>query len=428
MKHNFFSGSGPVVKGLMASIISLMLLAVFVLPNTVQASTVSGTTVSNTATVNYKSTGGTPYSGTSSLTLTVSLVNAAPIVTWVSQTPVATSGSPADESALVTQTYGIYSQANGVAQYTVNTPTYTPTTIGAATVGTLPSPFYLGATTVAIKASAGTVVYVPYVAATDSSSQIGGANGIVVNDKVWINGAAYTVSAIDLAVAAGGAVPTDLGGKVSKITLSTAFTGSDLNPGTIIPEYQTFAVPVTTGVFTAPNTSGSYAGSLTVHDNAGTPNTSTAASSSIYVAAASLTILKEVSVGCSGTYVPTSANATPGQEVCYRLTVTNNSSTQTVNTVSVTDALSPYVAFKMSGSPTIVFTEGSPASGLTDTTASATYTDQANAAYTPLVSSGGGAPANYDANVHSWTVNFNGATSTMAASGKFTLVYHVWLY
>lgn len=415
MKSKFFSRSGPGVKGLMGSIISLMLLAVFVLPNMAQASTMAGTSVTNTVTANYKSTGGTPFTATGSVTVTVSLQKAAPIVAFVSQSPVATVGSPTDEVTLVTQTYGIYAQANGPVQYTVNTPTYTPTTIGAATVGTLPSAFYLGATTVAYQATAGTTFYVPNDGTVDG--KIGGTNGIDIttNNKVWINGAAYTVTGINENTAGDAGLPTDLQGKLTKVTLSTPFTGT-LNPGDIVGQYTTFTVPVTTGALAPADTAGSYAGSLTVTD---LTNTSAPALSSIYVARASLTVLKEVST--DGLTYGGNTSMTPGREVWYRITVTNNSTSKTVNTVSLTDVLSPYTAWKLAS---FTFTPGT--SGLTyPTSTTVTYLDQTNAVYTP-VSGGGGAPAGYDEKVSGWTIAFTG--QTMSASGSFTLVYHVWLY
>ncbi len=415
--HNRSSGFNRSALAVIA-ITAFLITAVTMIfqPGTANATTMAGTSVTNTVTVTYRSAAGTAtYTAQGSVTVTVALQYSAPAVAFVSQNPVATSGSPTDESTLVTQTYGIHATNNGPVQYTVNSPTYTPTSIGAASVGTLPTPFWLGATTVAYTAASGqAVILVPYDGTANST--IGGANGITTSSQLWINGAAVSISAIAEDTTGDATVPLELRGRVSKITLASNLTVA-LTPGTQIGEYKTFAVPVTTGTFTAAPYAGSYAGSLTVQDSAS--NVSTAATSSIYVERANLTVLKEVSI--DGTTWTGNTTQTPARNLWYRITVTNPSTTKTVNTVSLQDALSAYTAFRVGS---ITFTAST--SGLTyPASATTTYLDQANAVYTP-VSTGGGAPANYDALVSSFTIAFTG--QTMAVNSNFQFIYQAWLY
>ena len=412
IRFSSFSGS---VKSLRNTIIVLATLALTAIPFMAQASTMAGTSVANTVTVTYKSQGGVQFSASQTVTVTVTLVKAAPVIAFVSQLPAATVGAPTDEATPVVQTYNIYAQANGPVLYTVNNPVYTPTTIGAATPAAVAAPFYLGATTVAIQAAAGTVIYVPYDGTADGS--IGGANGITTSSQLWINSNSYGISAIVEDTTADAGIPVDMRGKVSKITLSAAFTGSTLQPGTIIGEYKIFTQTVTTGVFATGVSIGSYAGSINVTDGT---NTSNNALSSINVARANLDIKKEVSVDGGATYSSLTVPTAPGKELWYRITVTNPSLNKTVNTVSLVDVLSPYVAFKLAS---FTFTPGS--SNLTLVSATTTYQDQTNTAYTP-VSGGGGAPAGYDALVSNFTIAFT--AQTMAVNSNFVLVYHVWLY
>jgi hypothetical protein len=177
--------------------------------------------------------------------------------------------------------------------------------------------------------------------------------------------------------------------------------------------------------FTAQEYTGSTWSTLTL---SGTPSGTSTSVSGVTVfgnfaignvAGGSLTILKQVSTDGSTWYSGT-ASMIPNRDVYYRITVTNTSSTKTVNTVSVTDVLSPYVAYKVSS---LTFTDGSPTSGLS--APAVTYLNQSNAGYTPATG-GGGAPSGYDGNVSLWTATFTGGI--MAVSSSFTLVYHVWLY
>lgn len=395
----------------------MMAMMLIVQPNRANASTMAGTSVVNTVTATYKSAAGTTFTSTGTVTVTVSLQYSAPVVAWVSQLPVATVATPTDESTLVTQTYGVYATNNGPVQYTVNAPTYTPTTIGAATVGSLPAAFYLGATTVAYPAASGqAVIYVPFDG--NNNGTIGGANGITSASQLWINGAAVAISAINEDTSAEATLPTDLKGKFAKITLASNLTVA-LSPGTIIGEYKTFTVPVTSGAFAAAQVTGSYAGSLTVTDSASNTSAAATLNNTINVARANLQIVKEVSV--DGSTYTGNTSLPPNRELWYRITVTNLSTTKTVNTVSLQDVLSPYTAFKLAS-----FTFTPNTSGLTyPASATTVYYDQANTVYTP-VSAGGGAPAGYDAIVSSFNIAFTG--QTMVANTSCQLVYHVWLY
>jgi uncharacterized repeat protein (TIGR01451 family) len=403
----------------------MMAITLIVQPGMANASTMAGTSVVNTVTATYKgSAGGTTFTSTGSVTVTVSLVKSAPIIAFISEDKGATALTPTDEATVVTQTYSIYATNNGPVQYTVNAlgsgTTFTATTIGLVGTVTPQGPFYLGATTVAYPAaSAQAVIYVPFDGTNDSI--IGGLNGITAASKLWINNAVFSITTINENTAGDGGLPTDLQGKFAKITLASNLTAA-LSPGTIIGEYKTFTEAVTTGTFAAAQTTGSYTGSLTVTD--GTNTSAPPAASTIYVERANLTIQKDVSfdngatwnLGTGGPY-PT----TPGKDLTYRITVTNPSTIKTVNTVSLQDALSPYTAFKLAS-----FTFTPNTSGLTyPASATTIYYDQANVVYTP-VSAGGGAPAGYDAIVSSFNIAFTG--QTMAVNSSCQLVYHVYLY
>jgi len=113
---------------------------------------------------------------------------------------------------------------------------------------------------------------------------------------------------------------------------------------------------------------------------------------------------------------------TPGVPFTYSLLVTNTGGA-TGHSVSITDILSPFTILRMDtyGSSTpFLLTEGTPASGMTLTGATITYSDETSA---PYVYDYVPATTGYDANVRSWKIDM---TSTMNSSdGNFTITYDV---
>ena len=400
---------------------ALVALTMMASPQDVQATTAAGTAITNTVTVGWESTGGQGYTDTSTVTVTVNLVKTAPVLAFVSESPDAQLPAGAvDELTAVTMTYGVRATNNGPVQYTVNAPGYINTTIGAA-VHVLPADFYLGASTVAYPAAAAQKsFYVPYDG-TDNDF-IGGANGFTEGDFLWIGGAKYTIGTITENTAADTTLPTDFKGKFAKITLLEDLAAA-LLPGDQVGQYREFSFDVTTGVITSPSSTGKHAVAVTVQDDAA--HASNSVSAEINVGRCVLTISKTVSTDNGTTYVATSTSSDPGKKLLYRIEVTNTSNKSCKN-VSVTDVLSPYVAYFV-GDP--VFTQGSTSSTLDYAAATKTYYDQANASFTPngTVGSNGGARATYDANVSAFKIAFPVA-ATMAASSSFELDYEVWLH
>ncbi|MDF1581032.1 MAG: hypothetical protein P1P74_09685 [Desulfuromonadales bacterium] len=420
-KHNPIFGFGRALL----SAVSLVALVALSIPQTAQASTAAGTAITSTVIVDYKTLGGIALTATSTVTVTVTLVKAAPTLAFVSQSPMATVGTPTDESTVVTQTYSIYSNSNGSVEHTINQATYTPTNIDPATAVSAASTLWLGATTVAFPAANGaTDIYVPFDGTADGEIFTNGVStagqGIVAGDFVMINGTKYTVGSITEDTSADAALPVAFRGDFAKITLSAVLAAA-ATPGFLVTEYKEFNVSLQTAALTGLNTTGSYAGSITASDGT---NVTAAVATSVNVARSVLSVTKEVSVDGGANYLPTSATAGPGTVLKYRITVTNTGS-KTASAITITDVLSPFAAFQ-STAPT--FTDDvTNSSGLVTTTNYAvTYSDQDNAAYTPLVDGGGGAPVGYDANVAEFKIDFTG--QNMAANGKFTITYDVKIY
>lgn len=425
---------------------TLMALVIMAAPQDSQATTFANTSVVNTVTLGYKSLGGANYTAVATVTVTVNLVPSIPTLDFISQNPLATSGSPTDELTQVTQNYRLTSTMNGFARYTVDSGIYGPTNISASTGMTAQNTnVYLGATNVGIQAASGaTVIYVPLDTYTgtapwtyaNTTSTIGGANGIAVNDYVMINGQRIQVTAIDNSAGAYTGPNADYVGKFAKLTLGTALSAAVL-PGDLVAETLDFAIVVTTGSLSAGQTTGNYTTTLkarTSDDNNEVINTDVNAT--IYVARCDLTITKAVSVnaGSSWTISTAGTNTTPGnatpvtadpqKELWYRITVTSANNGKNCKSVTVTDNLSPYVAFKMADVGILAVT--TTGTGLTFTAGTTdTYLDQNNASLTPA-STGGGAPANYDARVHQLKLDFG--TTQMNANSSLIVNYRAWLF
>ena len=139
--------------------------------------------------------------------------------------------------------------------------------------------------------------------------------------------------------------------------------------------------------------------------------------------------ISDTGVATFGVYLPPSlmtvvsantANAAPGTPVVYSIVTTNTGPGDAI-LVSVTNNISDFMSLRLNtyGADTpLICTAGCPASGLTLGTPVFSNDDATTFTYTP-VSGGGGASANYDANVTHWRVPMTG---TMSGNGiSFTL-------
>ena len=126
-----------------------------------------------------------------------------------------------------------------------------------------------------------------------------------------------------------------------------------------------------------------------------------------------LTVLKTAFGVSSG------SSAKPGQEIPYAITVTNAGAGNAWNT-SVTDALSPYTAFKLNS---LTFADGSISSGLSmaGSTTSYSYDNGATWTTTPPADLGGG----YNGNVTNWMIVFDPTVQMNSSNAFFTIAYKV---
>lgn len=340
MNNGFLKIRGAALKALAGSLALLSVIA-FVLPQTAQASTAYLTVIRNTATVNYNDTAGTALPAqTSTVDITVAYQCAAPVLNAPGDLS-RQSGTAADYS-----TYSLTSNSNGPDVYNLTVSALTESAgISGSTAtfwqgATQITSITLGATTVAagttIAASGTTAISVPNDGANNSS-----INGIATNDTIVIGSAVYTVASI-----------TDNGGTVgttSTITVTGNGTAQVITAGTLINERQTFTTRVTPGtVSAASNQTITVTISVvgTIGGGCGTDTDETVTTVNV----ASLAILKEVSPDGSTWYTTATApQFLPGATVYYRITVTNNGSSN-AQAVTVTDPVPAYTTYVSSSS------------------------------------------------------------------------------
>ena len=110
-----------------------------------------------------------------------------------------------------------------------------------------------------------------------------------------------------------------------------------------------------------------------------------------------------------------SPSVKPSDVVTFTLVVQNNGP-GVATTVVLSDPISQYASW---GVGSFVFTDGTPASGITLGTPAYSSDGGATWTFTP-VSGGGGAPAGYDSRVTNWRIPMTG---TMIAGRQFTLTF-----
>jgi uncharacterized repeat protein (TIGR01451 family) len=332
MKTGFMKIRGAALKVLAGSLALLAVIA-FVLPQMAQASTAYLTVIRNTATVNYNDTASSPMPAeTSTVDITVAYQCATP-----------TLNAPADAytqpGSGANYAYTLTSNSNGPDTYNLTVSAFSESAgISGSTVGfwqgaTSITSVTLGATTVAtgttITAAGTTAISVPNDGASDSS-----VNGIEAGDIIVIGTAVYAVASI---ADNGGTV-----GTTSTITVTGNGTAQVITAGTLINERQAFTTRVYPGTVTA-----SANQTITVTTRAiGTTACGAVTDTTITtVYVATLSIVKEVSPDGTNWYNTAGApQFLPGATVWYRITVTNNGSSDAL-AVTVTDPVPAYTTY-----------------------------------------------------------------------------------
>ncbi len=201
---------------------------------------------------------------------------------------------------------------------------------------------------------------------------------------------------------------------------SVADTANETDTGTAQPVYVGSALTLGE-TFTSGNAS-NYSSSLACTGTSGlSANTLTVGSTDTVIVCTytnalqppNLTVLKTAFGVTSG------SSAKFGQEIPYAITVTNAGAGKAWNT-SVTDALSPYTAFKLNS---LTFADGSISSGLSmaGSTTSYSYDNGATWTTTPPADLGGG----YNGNVTNWMIVFDPTVQMNSSNAFFTIAYKV---
>ena len=304
------------------------------------ANLAANTQIINQASLSYFD-GAATRTSTASVTVTVSLVPAAPtIIPGPDQT---TSYGP---GATLTDSFTVTSGSNGPDTYNYcasisGTPTNT-SGAGATPTCSTPSSIILGAT-VTTAGSSTTVIVVPSDGKADNS-----VNGIEVGDTVVINGQEKQVTAIQ-----------DNASGTSTITLNSALSGAPL-AGISVFERKVIQATVTPGSISSPGTdvTVSVTGTVTSTTNSSATATSTPAIKNTFTSGVAnlAKYVRNTTKPGSGTgtpYVYNSINyysagvtAEPGNILEYIL-VAANSSAGPVTQAVITDTLpTTYVTFK----------------------------------------------------------------------------------
>jgi hypothetical protein len=214
----------------------LVTLAFAASPGSAWANLAANTQITNAATLSYND-GASPRTATASVTVTVSLVPAAPTI--VAQGPYTTQY--AGPATTLTDTFVITAGSNGPDTYNLTAAVVTDVNgTGAGVAVVAPVSIILGAS-VTVAGSTATIIDVPADGNANSS-----VNGIEVGDTVVINGEVKTVSAIF-------DNPNPNG--ISTITLASALVGGAPAAGVLVEEQKIIQTIVTSGTITTVGTS-----------------------------------------------------------------------------------------------------------------------------------------------------------------------------
>jgi len=354
MKKSFINIGSTALRAL-AGGLALLALLVFCLPQAAQANMASNTQIINNAQVSYND-GAAAQTASSSVTVTVALVQSAPTVTAGSNQTTAYTGVDTQQS----NTFTVTSTANGPDSYSL-TPSNTGATnaSGSSThVDTPASPVTLGAT-VTVAGSTTTVINVPSDGTADSS-----VNGIVVGDTVVIGSDSSVVDAI-----------SDNATGTSTITLHTALASGAPAAGVLVAERQTVTVHVLSGTITTAGTSIVITNTLTVASTTDASKTTTSGAITDtytnglinfakYVRNVTNAIVGGGNTASYGgnTYYTTGVTAKPAEVLEYLLVIAN-AGTGTCSAAYITDGLPvTYVDFRTkpySGSTAVTYVDES---------------------------------------------------------------------
>lgn len=370
MRKKFINIRMAAVKSLTGSFALLALLA-FVLPMSAQANMAANTQITNAAHLSYND-GVSTQAADSSVTVTVSLVPAAPTV----PTGTGNSGQYTAPNTVLNNTFTVVAQSNGPDSYTL-TPGFGSQTNNAnsGSFGTMSpaSPITLGGSIVVADATHTnntTTIYVPSDGTADSVvNQIQAGDSVVVG----ANTAVQVQSVTD---------PGTSG--IATIVLQAALSGAP-SAGDPVREQMTITVPVNSGTIVSSGSSIIITKHLTVASvtdpgqtvtsaDVTDTYTSGAATFTKYVRNASVAVVGSTSLqypaGTGPTYYRTGVTATTGQVLEY-LIVVANSGTGSISSAVVTDGLPvTYANFNTtpySGSAVTYYNESGTASYLSAT-------------------------------------------------------------
>jgi hypothetical protein len=336
----------------------LLTLAIAASPGSAWANLAANTQITNAATLNYLS-GISPMTATASVTVTVSLVPAAPTI--VAQGPYTTQY--AGPATTLTDTFVITAGSNGPDTYNLTAAVVTDVNgTGAGVAVVAPVSIILGAS-VTVAGSTATIMDVPADGNANSS-----VNGIEVGDTVVINGEVKTVSAIFDNPSPNG---------ISTITLASALVGGAPAAGVLVEEQKIIQTIVTSGTITTVGTS------LVVTD---TMDNHTAGTTS-YVFNGNTYYWKDNSSGAPAVM------SKPGEVLEYILVAANIGTGSVLSSV-ITDVVpATYVTFKTGvyGGKDFMYWPDSTAPGASSTFTAATGDDAAQYVTSTITVNVGGA-------------------------------------
>jgi len=252
MKKKFTKIGGATLKAFALSIALIALMVLVLSPAAQATTTAANTKIINNARASYNDGTGTQYTPYSSVTVTVSLVSAAPSVAILSGN--ATTAYTGTDTPVLNNTFTVTATSNGLDTYTLTPNKTGDSNTTGGSFGTLSpaSPIQLGATTVLSYVGGTKTFTVP----SDGNSD-GKINGIDTTSTVVINGEVHTIASI-----------TDNASGTSTIVLNTAMVAA-VAAGDLIAEQKTITVPVKPGTISANGTSITVTKTLTVKSGNG---------------------------------------------------------------------------------------------------------------------------------------------------------------
>ena len=365
MKTTFINRRRAKLRSLISSLALLALMA-FVLPISAQANMASNTQIINAAHLSFYD-GAATQTADASVTVTVSLVQAAPTVTGTGN-----SGAYTGVDTQLNNTFYVVAQANGPDTYSLTPAIVSQTnnsSTGSVSLTSPSSPVTLGASVVVADGThtnTATTIYVPTDGTTDSV-----VNQIQAND--WVVVGTNTAVQVDTVTDPGvvGGVPG-----IATIVLKTALGNGAPSAGDLVRERVTVTINVKSGTIQTAGTNIVITKHLTVASTTdGTKTTTSAdvtdtytsgkASFDKYVRNVTNAVVGGTSLLFGGnTYYKTGVTAKTGEVLEY-LVVIANSGTGDISSTVVTDSL-PVTYSNYNAGTIIYYDESNTAHALTD--------------------------------------------------------------